>query len=106
MVISKHTKMYVHFSPLSCKQLSVYCFIPLSVKHANHTYKYKYTKENNLHSFKSQATTKNSYSIQIINKRMLEASYIPRSSQPFTLMFLAAIVEILSFAPSMLLQYL
>ena len=38
MVISKHTKMYVHFSPLSCKQLSVYCFIPLSVKHANHTY--------------------------------------------------------------------
>lgn len=28
---------------------------------------------------------------------MLEASYIPKSSQPFTLMFLAAIVEILSF---------
>lgn len=37
---------------------------------------------------------------------MLEAYYIPRSSQPFILMFLAAIVEILSFAPSMLLQYL
>lgn len=102
--ISKHTKMYVHFSPLSCKQLSVHCLIPLSLKHANHTYSIN-TQENNYTHSKAKQQKIVAAVFEIINNQCLRHSiHLEADVHSTVLSCSCRNTEI--FAPSMLLQYL
>lgn len=103
--ISKHTKMYVHFSPLSCKQLSVLLFlIPLSLKHANHTYSINTQENNDTHSKTMQQKVVAAVLKLINNQCSRHPIHLKAGVHSTFLSCSRRNTEI--FAPSMLLQYL